>query len=202
MLRTLVSSTGETTYKRVRRKNKQNATMYFSGFICAASNKSPFTQVQTEGIMDRRLILIPFNNRVKPQQIKGFAEMFPENELRNIASFSTQVNKKDIREFLLIVSQHPEMQQLIEEHYVDSGATTLLDMFINQCIVYDLQNWTPYGDAQLEYSLFFTFINWFKDLPIDLVNNVHLNEFKQQLLPLIQNKHPNWDRCIRQKTCG
>nr|AOP19034.1 hypothetical protein [Halimeda discoidea] len=196
MLRTMVSSTGETTYKRVRRKNKQNATMYFSGFICAASNKSPFTQVQSEGIIDRRLILIPFNNRVKPQQIKSFEEMFPHQELENIVSFATQVNKTEIREFLLIVAQHPEMQQLIEEHYVDSGATTLLDMFINQCIIYDPKNWVPYGDAQLEYSLFFTFTNWFKDLATDLVNNVRLNEFKQQLLPLIQSKHPHWDGVV------
>ena len=42
--------------------------------------QTKFTQVQSEGIMDRRLILIPFNNRVKPQQIKSFDEMFPHHE--------------------------------------------------------------------------------------------------------------------------
>lgn len=35
--------------------------------------------------------------------------------------------------------------------------------------------------GQFEYSLFFTFINWFKDLATDLVNNIRLNDFKQQL---------------------
>lgn len=46
-IRTLVSSTGETSSKRVRRKNKKTARLQFSGFICAASNKSPLTKVQT-----------------------------------------------------------------------------------------------------------------------------------------------------------
>ena len=93
----------------------------FSGLVLAASNKSPFTKVQAEGIIDRRLILVPFNNRVAATHIQTFDQMFAPQELANLASFATSVEPSEIRHFLLEVSQHPEIKTLIEEHYTDSG---------------------------------------------------------------------------------
>lgn len=159
-VRILVSSKGETSIQKVRRKHKSNANMFFSGFVCAASNKSPFTTVQAEGILDRRLILVPFNNRVTATNIKTFDEMFDKTERANIASFTPHINDpQSIRRFLLEVSQHPEMKALIAEHYVDVGTTTtlyvasrhLLDSFIIQCITYNSGNWIPYGDKNIEF---------------------------------------------------
>ena len=147
ILRTLVSSAGETTHKRVRRKHKRTGFLQFSGFICAASNMAPFTNVQAEGIIDRRLILVPFNNRVAATHIQTFDQMFAPQELANLASFATSVAPSEIRQFLLEVSQHPEIKILIEEHYADTGATAILDSFITQCISYNVESWIPYGNS-------------------------------------------------------
>lgn len=83
LLRTLVSSAGETEHKRVRRTNKRTGALQFSGFICVASNMSPFTGVQSQGIVDRRLLLVPFLKRVAPKDTKNFDALFPKKEIEN-----------------------------------------------------------------------------------------------------------------------
>lgn len=190
-LRTLVSSTGETSFKRVRRKHKKTSRMHFSGFVCAASNKSPFTSVQAEGIIDRRLILLPFNKRVANNHILKFEEMFPFEEREAFVSFATKVDPHSIRNFLLQVRDHPEIASLIQDHYAEAGVTTLLQLFIENCVIYDPDNWVPYGiQNSLPETLSFSIKKWAGRLDVDFVFN-KIN-FRQQFLPLVHSMYPNW----------
>lgn len=67
LLRNLVS-TGES--QTVTRKFQKTARMCFEGILIAASNKNPFTSQQREGIIDRRMIDVPFVNRVSSQSVR------------------------------------------------------------------------------------------------------------------------------------
>ncbi|MFY2490469.1 hypothetical protein, partial [Escherichia coli] len=115
-LRTLVSSEGETDQKKVRRKNKKTGYLRFSGMVCAASNMSPFTGVQSQGIIDRRLLLVPFLKRVEPNETKDFDVLFPSKEIQSLVRLVSHISPESIKRFLLMANQHPEMRG---EHYED-----------------------------------------------------------------------------------
>ena len=198
MLRTLVSSTGETSLKRVRRKNKNTARLQFSGFICAASNKSPLTKVQAEGIQDRRLILIPFNRRIEPQAIQNYQTLFPLEERQNLVSFAVQQNKAEIYKFCLMATQHPELKRIILNHYAENIDSDVMERFISNCIAYSPGDWYPYGFRSLiPGTLLDAFKNFICNLneenadcavPIEDAENL----LKYKLLPLMQLLYPTW----------
>ena len=54
---------------------------------------------------------ISFLKRVDPKQTKNFEQLFPEEERQKFVRFATQVNPKQIRQFLLEVRNHPELRE-------------------------------------------------------------------------------------------
>lgn len=137
LLRTLVSSEGETNQKKVRRKHKKTGYLRFSGMVCAASNMSPFTGVQAQGIVDRRLLLVPFLKRVEQSEIKDFDLLFPAEEIQNLVRLSTHISPKQIKRFLLMANQHPELQEIALEHYEDRDEqSAMLQHYVNERITY------------------------------------------------------------------
>nr|AYC64109.1 hypothetical protein [Johnson-sea-linkia profunda] len=168
--------------------------MQFSGFVCAASNKSPLTSVQAEGIIDRRLILLIFNKRIKDQDILDFEEIFPYEERKAFVSFATKVDPKTIRKFLLQVRTHPEIARLVEEHYAESGVNTLLQIFIENFITYDSDNWISYGLLDsLPGPLSFSLQKWVDRMDFGkFVFSISKINLREAFLPLVHLKYPSW----------
>ena len=134
-MRTLVSSAGETDLKSIRRKNKRTALLQFSGFVCAASNKAPLTKVQSEGIQDRRLILIPFTKRVHPLQIKSFEKMFSRN---GKILFHLRYNKIN-RIFILFSCTTTPGTPTID--IIETGESNVIERFLQKSIAYAPDEW-------------------------------------------------------------
>lgn len=203
ILRTLISSTGETNLKRVRRKNKKTARLQFSGFICAASNKSPLTKVQSEGIQDRRLILIPFTRRIEPGNTQTYEELFPKHECQNLVSFAVNQNKKDIHKFCLMATQHPELRQIILNHYAENigSDSDTIEKFIYSSVTYKPGSWCPYGFRDSSegtlLNAFYIFIDQQSEDDPSFEKKIGYLEnpeslLKYKLLPLIQLLFPEW----------
>nr|YP_009519124.1 hypothetical protein [Caulerpa verticillata]AYC65147.1 hypothetical protein [Caulerpa verticillata] len=90
--------------------------------ICRSELRElPFSGVQAQGIIYRRLLLVPFLKRVKPSQTKDFDIMFPENEIQNLVCFATKVSPTSIKNFLLKIKENHEMMEVLAEHYADNA---------------------------------------------------------------------------------
>lgn len=145
----MVFSEGETNQKKVRRKHKKTGYLRFSGMVCAASNMSPFTGVQAQGIVDRRLLLVPFLKRVEQSEIKDFDLLFPAEEIQNLVRLSTHISPKQIKRFLLMANQHPELQEIALEHYEDRDEqSAMLQHYVNERITYQKGSFVPYGSRK------------------------------------------------------
>nr|AYC64000.1 hypothetical protein [Halimeda micronesica] len=125
--------------------------------------------------------------------------MFPEQEIKNILLLATQINPQEIRSFLrcLGVRDHPEMRQIILEHYADNNdESTLLQMFVNERIEYTPGNCTfvPYGiRKRIPGSLCFAFEKWKQRQDEELLKFTKHIQLKQTLLSFIHMNYPGWE---------
>lgn len=117
LLPNLVSS-GES--QNVQRKFNRAAKMQFEGVVALASNKNPFTQQQREGIIDRRMVYVPFTNRVRTNQIQDFDTLFPPQELTRFASFAVQQDISLIVQFIRIINEDLIVRQVFLESFTSA----------------------------------------------------------------------------------
>lgn len=155
---------------------------------------SPFTGVQSQGIVDRRLLLVPFLKRVEPNEIKDFNHLFPEKEIQNLVNLSTHMSPEGIKRFLLIANQHPELREIALEHYEDSDEqSALLQHYVNDRIVYRQGGFVAYGSRKKgEGTLIQDYERWAKRQPFDCGSKNKKTPLTQTLLPYIKLNHPDW----------
>nr|YP_009518867.1 hypothetical protein [Boodleopsis pusilla]AYC64805.1 hypothetical protein [Boodleopsis pusilla] len=120
LLRNLVSS-GES--QNVQRKFERAALMQFEGIVALASNKNPFTQQQREGILDRRMIYVPFANRISTSQSQDFDVLFPALELEKFASFAVQQDVSLIVQFIRVINEDLLVRQVLLESFKENPIT-------------------------------------------------------------------------------
>lgn len=156
---------------------------------------SPFTGVQAQGIVDRRLLLVPFLERIEATKTKHFDLLFPAEEIQNIVKLATKVCPKQIRKFLLGARNHEQMRQIIIEHYTDSNDhSILLQRFVTEKLQYKSGSFISYGLKQKKPgTLSYEFEKWKarQDTSI-LGNNRTPIQLKQILLPYIHMNFPEW----------
>lgn len=102
------------------RKFESAALVIFEGVLAAASHKNPFSSQQREGIVDRRMIYVPFPNRVKNAQVKDFKELFPIQEIERLAAFALQQDDRLILKFIRTVNEDPQVRQNMLESFKEN----------------------------------------------------------------------------------
>lgn len=164
--------------------------------VCAASNMSPFSGVQSQGIVDRRLLLVPFLKRVEPGETKDFDSLFPSKEIQNLVHLSTHISPKTIKGFLLMANQHPELREIALEHYEESDEqSAMLQHYVNDRITYQKGGFVPYGSRKkVEGTLINDFERWVKRQPFDFAWDSKKKKIALSLtlVSYIKLNHPDW----------
>ena len=193
LLRNLVSS-GESQH--VQRKFERAALMRFEGLVVLASNKNPFTQQQREGILDRRMIYVPFTNRVSASQRQDFDSLFPALELKKFASFAVQQSSATILEFIRVINEDILVRQTLLESFQDSPKSLYIQSFIQRRIMFCKKAWVPLGNpenSQTELTLYGGYLKYTIEQGAKKMDILSYNAFRQEFLPLINRLHPQWE---------
>ena len=199
LLRNLVSS-GESL--SVTRKYQSTAAMHFDGILVAASNKNPFNSQQREGILDRRMVYVPFVNRVTGGISQDFENLFPEEELNLLAAFALQLNGQLILKFIQTVNQIPLVRQNMLEAFQENPKSRHLQNFINKNLAFVAENWIPLGstdDKPSAISLFGAYLHFTEKIEAAKTEIFSFAAFRQELLPLINSLHPSWQILERRR---
>ena len=199
LLRNLVSS-GET--QNVQRKYERTALMKFEGIVAAASNKNPFTQQQREGIIDRRMIFVPFVNRVKPEQLCNFDELFPEGELESLVSFAMNLSPRRLLEFVRIINKDALIRQGMFESFKENPRSLHLQKFRLNRTTYVLGEWILLGspeDRENTSSLYGAYLKYLKETGVRVSEMMSFPNFRQECLPVLNSLYPEWDVVERRR---
>nr|YP_009519214.1 hypothetical protein [Caulerpa verticillata]AYC65081.1 hypothetical protein [Caulerpa verticillata] len=169
----------------------------FEGIVALASNKNPFTQQQREGIIDRRMIYIPFTNRVpRKQKRMKFDMLFPQEELEKFVSFAVKQDPTNILEFISDVNQDVNIRQVMLESFKDNEESLHLQNFIQNALNFSKSSWVPRGspeDTRSGESLYSAYLEYVHTKGVNSNKILNYINFKQEFLPLIETVYPEWD---------
>ena len=192
LLRNLVSS-GEV--QNVQWKVERAAKMQFEGVVALTSNKNPFSHQQREVIADRRMLYVPFVNRVPPTQIQKFETMFSEQELQNFTAFAVQQDPHLILQFIRCINQDSFVRQGLLDSYKENKISLYLQNFIWDKISYVPKEWVLLGtadDDEYGTSLYSAYSLYTKDKGLTVQHTLAFNNFRQEFLPLINSLYCSW----------
>lgn len=193
ILRNLVSS-GES--QNVSRKFETTATIQFDGLIAAASNKNSFSHQQREGLADRRMIYVPFVNRVQPGQIQSFETMFPTDELQAFTAFAVQQDPHLILQFIRTINQDAFVRQGLLDSYKENRRSLYLQNFIRDKITHAPEEWVIFGsteDDETGETLYSAYLLYTKEKGANLNDILSFNSFRQEFLPLLNSLYGFWE---------
>nr|AYC64481.1 hypothetical protein [Pseudochlorodesmis sp. HV01306c] len=193
ILRNLVSS-GES--QNVSRKFETTATIQFDGLIAAASNKNPFSHQQREGLADRRMIYVPFVNRVPPAQIQSFETMFPTDELQALTAFAVQQDPNLILQFIRTINQDAFVRQGLLDSYKENRRSLYLQNFIRDKVTYAPDEWIIFGstdDDETGETLYSAYLRYTKEKGANFIDILSFNPFRQEFLPLLNSLYGFWE---------
>ena len=195
LIRNLVSS-GEA--QNVSRKFETTAKVQFEGIIAAASNKNPFSGQQREGLADRRMIYVPFVNRVPQTQLQPFENIFPKQELQTFVAFAMKQDPTLILQFIRIINQDTFVLKELLDSYKENKCSLYLQNFIRDKIAYipNKTVWSILGspeDNESGSSLYSAYLLYTKEKGVTSPHILGFNNFRQEFLPLINSYYPSWD---------
>ena len=189
LIRSFVS-TGEVRW--VNKKYDDFQEICFTGLYVTSSNGNPFANSQQEGLINRRLLMIPFEKPILPEKTKTFDQLFPENERENLVCFAVQQNAENIRHFIQMSSKHPLVQQTIFESYQMDQTNQILKGIIDLHLVPKPNSEMPFGNLTDQNSCFGLYLEKTKQLNLPTDKKLSLPKFRQQLTSLIQTLYPDW----------
>ena len=202
LLRNLVSS-GEA--QNVQRKFESAAKMQFEGVVALASNKNPFTQQQREGILDRRMVYVPFINRVHTKQIQDFDTLFPPHELKRFISFAVHQDSSLIVQFIRIINEDVMVRQILLESFQENLKSLHLQNFITRRIAFCEHMWVPLGSSEdtenfhQGVTLYSAYLRYTDELGVSSRDIFNYQNFNQEFLPLLNRVHPEWTVKMRRR---
>nr|AYC64090.1 hypothetical protein [Johnson-sea-linkia profunda] len=202
LIRSLVS-TGETRW--VDQKYADHQKICFTGLYATSSNGNPFADYQKEGILNRRMLFVPFEKAIAPDSIQCFEQLFPHQERERFVSLAVQQDRQSIRQFLQMASNHPLVRQMTLESYQTDFHSEFLQYIINTFFDYEPNGEVAIGSFQDHIeeepnSCFGVYLLQAKKWNIVAEKLLSFNQFRREFSSLLQSTFPQWNVTKKRKS--